>query len=70
MVNMDTNVVMAMEAESIFVFSLIFSAVIRGILPAGTAAIRHIARIDSVLKPVKYMTATKIAGTNIIRRTM
>ena len=70
MVNIDINVVMAMEAESISVSCPIFSAVIRGRLPAGTAAIRHTARIESVLKPLKYMTATKIAGTIIIRITI
>ena len=69
-VNMDINVVMAMEDESISVSRPIFSAVIRGRLPAGTAAIRHTAKVDSVLKPAKYMTATKMTGTMIIRITM
>ena len=69
-VNTDINVVMAMEDESISVSRPIFSAVIKGKLPAGTAAIRHTAKVASVLKPVKYMTATKTAGTIIIRITI
>ena len=69
-VNMDINVVMAMELDSISVSSPIFSAVISGRLPAGTAAIRHTARVASVLKPVKYIITTKMIGTIIIRITI
>jgi hypothetical protein len=69
-VKIDINVVMAMELDSISVSSPIFSAVISGRLPAGTASIRHTAKVASVLKPVKYMTATKMIGTIIIRITI
>ena len=69
-VNMDINVVMAMEDESISVSRPIFSAVIKGKLPAGTAAIRHTAKVASLLKPAKYITATKMTGTIIMRITI
>ena len=69
-VNTDINVVMAMELESISVSSPIFSAVIRGRLPAGTAAIRQTASVATGSKPHMCMITTKITGTNIIRITI
>ena len=69
-VNTDINVVMAMELDRISVSRPIFSAVMSGRLPAGTAAIRHTAKVASVLKPVKYIAITKRTGTIIIRITI
>ena len=66
-VNMDINVVMAMELDSISVSRPIFSAVIRGRLPAGTAAMRHTASVATGSKPQKCITITKITGTKTIR---
>ena len=68
MLKIDIKVDIAMEEESSSVSSPIFSAVIKGRLPAGTAAIRQRARVAAGSKPIKFIIRTIAIGTRIIRR--